>query len=130
MTENRYMILTFRGFQVNLEDYIRTLKVPPSTFKHSGEISPSGAKIRKSFMSFRRPFDDHQIWDEAIPDFFNEIGGVEAINNINCDLSPEDITLTIRIPVRSSDEQEDRYISIETLRFLVSLNISIAFGFY
>ncbi len=130
MIENRYMILTFRGFEVNLEGYVTKLKVPPSTFKQYGDITPSGAKIRKSFMSFRRSFDDHQIWDEAIPNFINEIGGVELLNNIYSDLRPEDTTLTIRIPVRSSDEQEDRYISIETLRFLVSLNINIAFGFY
>lgn len=85
--------------------------------------------MKRSFVRFSLGFPDGCRLDEMIPAILAHLGGTNHLREFIDQIKPELIEVDIRLPVRSSDEQEGGFLTPSTLTKLSPLGASLSFQF-
>ena len=130
MTYERSIKLSFRGFE-HPDDLIAAVGVVPTMIARKGEPTRPGRDVvyAKNSVGYAHPFSHEMRWDDAIDLIIQHLGGLEKLETIVRRFRPQHVQIDLILPVRNSEEQEDNYISAETMAKLVSLNASFGCSF-
>lgn len=131
MSERRTISLSIRGFDVQPEEVVRLIGVEPNLLGKKGDqIRPGVTGVwKKNVVLYERPIIKYNSWDQAISSLIEEVGGVEKLQAMKGRIDPEFILFDLKLPVRSSDEQEDGAIGSDTMRAISSIGADLAFSF-
>jgi hypothetical protein len=130
MKKQRTIDITIRGFDSPVEDILYCFHVSPTMVRRKGEpLRPKSRPLPKSIITFSKTIPRNVLWDDIIDDILNHVGGISVIQEVVEKFNPELIHVDITLPVRSSVDQEDGYVSSETMIKLSKVGSSLGFSF-
>ena len=123
--------LTFRGFSVNPETIQSLVGVQAKLLGLQGSpMRPGRPNVwQRSVAKFEVEFTENFPISEMLPSLFEHIGGIEHLCSIREKTSPDFFEIDMVLPVKSSNEQVDGFITTETLADLYRLQSTLGFSF-
>jgi hypothetical protein len=129
--KTRSVSLSIRGFAGSTDVLTQTLGRQPSSSGLKGETVRRGIlqTLKRSYITYDQSFGSEALWDHVILELIDSLGGVASVRAAVAQLRPEFVQIDISVPVRHSEEQEDRYVSCEVLRVLAEIGADLTFSF-
>lgn len=126
----RTIAFSVRGFSMPLQDALLVFEATPTRCGAKGDFAKAGATaiLKRSFIKFESSVGDDDTWDSILQSIFLKLGGVEKIKKALDSLSPEFVEVSVIVPARYSDQQEDRFLGAESVKMLAILGASFGVG--
>lgn len=123
--------LTFRGFTTSAADVQALVGIDAKILAEKGEPMRSNRPNtwQQSVASFEIEFADALPIVEMVPALLAYAGGVEHLCGVRDQILPEFFEINLILPIRYSEEQEDGYLSLETLADIHRLRTTVGFSF-
>lgn len=130
MMGTRTITVSIRGFDQSPKALVAKIGVEPTLMIEKGESRRPGLPpLKKSVISFKTVVSENVLWDKVIDEALDRLGGVPNLEKILEEFSPEFIHVDIALPIRTSEEQEDGYVSSYVMEKLCKIKASLGFSF-
>jgi len=126
----RAVAFSLRGFEVLPAEIAAAIGEAPSVIGCKGQpLSHGQQPLAKNVISFEHRMSHEIRWSDAVDALLNSLGGAEKLKAIVETFRPEFVHVDLTLPVKESEEQEDNFITPETMARLVSLGASFGCTF-
>jgi hypothetical protein len=130
MSYPRTVGLSLRGFDAPVADVVAAIGTVPSLTGSKGQPLKEGYRpLIKSVVCYELPMSHETRWSEAIDALLNSLGDLDTLKAVIETFRPETVHINLVLPIRNSEEQEDNYITPETMARLVALDASVGCSF-
>lgn len=131
MNGRRTVSLSIRGFVEDPKDVAAAIGVQPTLFGKRGTPNRPGVQtlLAKNYVYYEREFLKEISFDKAVWTIIEVVGGLEKLKLILNNMGPVDVEVTLSLPVRGSDEQEDGSIGPMTMSSLVRIGAHLGICF-
>ena len=123
--------LAFRGFAASPSDVQMLVGVDAKLLAQKGtQMRPNRPNTwQRSAVEFEVEFPDAFPIVEMVPALLAYTGGVEHLCGVRDQVLPEFFEINLVLPIKFSEEQEDGYLSVDTLADVSRLRTTIGFSF-
>ena len=131
-TRKKSVALTFRGFELAAEDVASLFGVEASRYGNRGEPVKLGVKtlLTRSYTIFSMEFASDYELNDMFTALLARLGGVSRLLQIRNEVKPEFLEIHFDLPVQTSDESQDGYLSETVVADLFQLKASLSFSFF